>query len=200
MSKTKERKTASREVILQKAIELGRDEGWHKLTVRNLAERLHYAPPVLYQFFEGKDHLETEILKYGFDMLRKILVDAAQDQQQPAEKLLAVALARFDFALENHALHSLMFSSGKPLWFKKCTMEGMLQTKEQVTELLTAISGRSEPVPDLLSNFIALIKGYTFFATEMPDHNSCAHFFGTMPPKQAFEIAMKRFIASIQNK
>ncbi|MCA1763903.1 MAG: TetR/AcrR family transcriptional regulator [Flavobacteriales bacterium] len=200
MTKVKERKTATKEVILQKAIELGSEDGWHKLTVRNLAERLHYAPPVLYQFFEGKDHLETEILKYGFDLLRKKLIDAAETQQSPEEKLLALALARFDFAIEHHALHSLMFSSGKPVWFKKCAMEGMLQTKEQVTELLIEISGRTTPVHDLISNFIALIKGYTFFATEMPDDKSCAHFFGQMQPKQAFEMAMKRFIASIQNK
>lgn len=200
MGKIKERKTASREIILEKAIELGREDGWHKLTVRNLAQRLNYAPPVLYQFFDGKDHLEKEILKFGFDLLRERLSAAAAQVPSPEEKLLALALARFDFAVEHHSLHSLMFSSGKPAWFKKCTMDGMLQTKAQVSDLLCKISGREEPVYDLISNFIALIKGYTFFATEMPDDHSCAHFFGEMPPKQAFETAMKRFIASIQEK
>src|SRR6056297_907795 len=167
MGNVKERKTANREIILEKAIELGRDDGWHKLTVRNLAQRLNYAPPVLYQYFEGKDHLEKEILKYGFDLLRAKLFEAADEKQSMEDKLLALALARFDFALEHESLHSFVFSSGKPAWFKKCTVDGMLQTKTHVSDLLCRISGRKEPVYDLISNFIALIKGYTFFATEM---------------------------------
>lgn len=109
-----------------------------------------------------------------------------------------MAKARFRFAIEHAALHSLMFKTDSPNWFRETVFSGMCQTREIVTSLIQEISGREDECLDLITNFISLIKGYTFFATELPTELCKSHFFGTKSPEEALAEAMTRFINSIQ--
>ncbi|MEM9052952.1 MAG: helix-turn-helix domain-containing protein, partial [Bacteroidota bacterium] len=59
------RESATREGIIAEALSLASEEGWKKVTVRAIASRLGYQPPVLYQFFKNKDDLIRSILLEG---------------------------------------------------------------------------------------------------------------------------------------
>lgn len=192
------RESATRESIISEAIDLAKEEGWKKVTVRAIAARLGYQPPLLYQFFDNKDHLIQTILENGFEKLVASLVEARTSQDDPEAKLLAIAKARFRFATEHAALHSLMFKTDTPTWFRETVFSGMCQTREVVTSLIQEISGREDECLDLVTNFISLIKGYTFFATELPPDLCRSHFFGIKKPEEALAEAMTRFINSIQ--
>lgn len=193
-----QRESATREGIISEALNLAKEEGWKKVTVRAIAARLDYKPPVLYQFFDNKDHLIQTILENGFETLSTSLLEARMSQDNPEEKLLAMAKARFRFATEHAALHSLMFTTDNPAWFRKTVFSGMCQTREIVTSLIQEISGRADQCLDLVTNFISLIKGYTFFATELPADLAKSQFFGLKTPEEALAEAMTRFINSIQ--
>lgn len=197
-TKSQSRTSATAAQIKEVAIELAREDGWNKLTVRALAEKLGYTPPILYQYFENKDHLLQEIMAEGFEQLYAAVQSAAENAVSPAEALVAVARARFQFAVRHNALHSLMFATGCPCWQREATFKGMLQAGALIKELLKAISGRSDDCHDLKTNVVALVKGYTYFATEMPDDEACQHFFPDLKPEDALAQAMERFILSIQ--
>jgi AcrR family transcriptional regulator len=192
------RESATRESIISEAIDLAKEEGWKKVTVRAISSRLGYQPPVLYQFFDNKDHLIQTILENGFETLTTSLMEARSSQNDPESKLLAMAKARFRFAIEHASLHSLMFKTDSPNWFRETVFSGMCQTREILTTLIQEISGREDECLDLVTNFISLIKGYTFFATELPTELCKSHFFGTKSPEEALAEAMTRFINSIQ--
>ncbi len=198
-SKATSRPSATAAQIKEVAIELAREDGWNKLTVRALADKMGYTPPILYQHFQNKDHLLSEIIAEGFEQLYASVKAAANETASPSEALVAVARARFRFAERHNALHSLMFATGCPCWQREATFKGMMQAGALITELLQSISGRTDDCHDLKTNVVALIKGYTYFATEMPDDAASRQFFPDLKPEDALAQAMERFIISIQN-
>jgi AcrR family transcriptional regulator len=198
ISKPCARPNASASQIKEAAIELACEGGWNKLTVRALAEKLGYTPPILYQYFHSKDHLLQEIMNEGFAQLSVSMEAAVARTENASKALVAAARARFQFAERQPALHSLMFGSGSPCWQRETTFKGMLKTGALITGLLQAISGRNDDCHDLKINVVALIKGYTYFATEMSDITVQQQFFPHTKPEEALAQAMERFIISIQ--
>lgn len=193
------KREASPEIIRKEAIALAESVGWAKLTVRALAKRIGYQPPILYQYFKSKDHLLEAIINEGFEQLIKNMRTAAFEASTPQAALIAAARARFDFAIENSSLHSLMFAAGGPCWQRQATFQGMCGAEELISGLLQEITHRTDSCCDLVTNFVALIKGYTYFATEMPQEQACRNFFPNKTPGEALSEAMTRFIYSIQN-
>ena len=199
------KRVASRELICGEALLIAEENGWEKLTVRALSERLGYAPPILYQHFESKEHLLCDIVASGFDRLNASMEKAAEAPGDSGEKLVRVARARFRFAVNHKALHNLMFGAGGPCRRPESAYKQMCRAEAIVTRLLclTASGGKISDAPDdgreLLINFIALIKGYTYFAAEMPEEAARAAFFQNQNPEDALALAMERFISSIQS-
>jgi len=198
-NKSPKREVANRHLILETAIKLGIEHGWQKLTVRKLASELQYAPPVLYQFFKNKEHLTKAIVEYGFDRLKTELQEAINSHSNPSDQILEFAKARYSFATENIALHALMFSPGLPEWHRQILSENIQITHHKVHGILKAISGRKDNCNDLVLNFICLIKGYTFFTTEILPSKHKKKIIGELNPSKAFEGAMIRFIKAIQS-
>ncbi len=193
------RTPANRDRILEETIKLADEHGWQKVTVRAIANRLDYKPPVLYQFFDSKDDLIRHTVKEGFKRLTEDIKESIKEYDSPSEKLIALAETRFEFGLKNKSLHSMMFSTGSPFWLKSVVFEGMFEVKKLVESLIQKISGRSDDCSDLVTNFIALIKGYTYFATELPPEDSKSYFFSNQSPELMLREAMIRFIKSIQS-
>lgn len=193
-------------MIRAEALLIADENGWEKLTVRALSERLGYAPPILYQHFKSKEHLLRDIVASGFERLNSSMEKAAEAPGDSGQKLVRVARARFRFAINHKALHNLMFGAGGPCRRPESAYKEMCRAEALVTRLLcmTASGGKISGAPDAgrewLVNFIALIKGYTYFAAEMPDEAARAAFFGKHNPEDALASAMERFISSIQSK
>jgi AcrR family transcriptional regulator len=198
-STTPVRKPASREGIIEEAIAIAEESGWSAVTVRAIANKMHYRPPVLYQFFKNKEALIQEIAGSGFDRLSGKMMNAASKQSTLEAKLLALAVARFQFSLEEPTLHHLMFSTGCPVWQKKMIFSSMHRTRNLIVKLVQELSQRDDECIDLITHFIALIKGYTFFATELNTDVARHHFFGNLSAQEAFSQSMQHFINSIKS-
>lgn len=192
------REVANRELILDTAIDLGSEQGWQKLTVRNLAQRLHYAPPVLYQFFKNKEDLFKAIVQRGFDELNQSLNQALSSKRAARDKLLEFGIARYLFAVHQSSLHALMFSPGAPEWHRKILSKNIQTVHQTVHGLMQSISGRNDNCKDLVLNFICLIKGYTFFTNEIYPNKHKKEIIGELDPTLEFVGAMTRFIKSIE--
>jgi len=198
-----QKRSASREIIRKEALLLAEEFGWEKLTVRALSDRIGYAPPILYRYYDNKAHLLNDLVAMGFDRLNASMERAAESLGTPGEKLVRAARARFKFAVKYKALHSLMFGAGGPCRRFESGLN-ICRAEALVTSLLCRIaSGNTSKAHcksghALLVNFIALIKGYTYFAAEMPAPSARAAFFGPLNPEDALAKAMERFISSIQ--
>ncbi len=184
---------------MNEALLLAAEQGWHKLTVRELATRLKYAPPVLYEHFENKDHLLHTMMVEGFELMSAQIQKATAVATDPREKLELLGLERFKFATENRALHTLMFSTNCSCGQQELIIQGMCSAKQTLASLLKEISGRTDDCADLITNFMALVRGYTYMSIELPTHLSHAQFFDKITPAQALRGAILRFIKSIEN-
>ena len=190
--------TDKKGVILKASFEVFITYGFRKTSMDDIARAAGMSRPALYQFFKNKDDLIRSILLEGFEKLSETMTSAKESAGDAEQKLLEMTRARFRFAVDHAALHSLMFTTNNPTWFKETVFSGMCQNRENVASIIREISGRTDECLDLVTNFISIIKGYTFFATELPPHLSASQFFGDQEPEEALAEAMKKFIKSIR--
>lgn len=92
--------------ILQEAIVLFVDEGYHGFTMRKLATRIGYTPTTIYFYFKSKDELLFEVISNGWALFREYIGVAQGD---PLISLTRLGERYLDFAFENPELYKLMF-------------------------------------------------------------------------------------------
>jgi AcrR family transcriptional regulator len=97
-----------RHKLIQAALELVRERGPAALRMRDVAERAGCSTMGLYTRFGSKDRLVEELYRLGFQQLTEALASLAT----PADRfdhVIRLAVAYRRFALDNPALHGLMF-------------------------------------------------------------------------------------------
>lgn len=106
---------ARRRRILDTALRLAEEEGWHAVTTRRLAAAIDYSQPVVYQHFENRDELIRTLVVEGFAALAE-RVDAVT-QSASAEVLEDLARAYIDFGTTRPRLYEAMFTRPTELPF-----------------------------------------------------------------------------------
>jgi AcrR family transcriptional regulator len=97
-----------RQGILRAAREIAAESGWPALTVRGIAERIEYSPPVIYEHFAGKAEVLAELRRAGFAELADAAALAMATTGDPRRRLLAAVDAYWDFASANPDVYLLM--------------------------------------------------------------------------------------------
>jgi AcrR family transcriptional regulator len=105
-------KAAQRQGILDAAQEIAREEGWQAVTVRKLAARIEYSPPMIYEHFAGKEAVLLELLRVGFGRLRDALATAQEGTHDARGRVTAAAVAYARFARAEPALYQVMYGLG----------------------------------------------------------------------------------------
>lgn len=121
--KLAKRRTATRESILEAAREIARQEGWGAVTVRRVAEKIAYTPPVIYEHFAGKDAMLAELQSMGFTMLADS-VTAASAAPDPEDGLLQVADVYWRFAFDHPELYQIMHGWESKALSSEQTLQG----------------------------------------------------------------------------
>ncbi len=101
-----------RRSILEAARAIAAREGWHAVTIRKVAERIEYSPPMIYQYFASKDDLLLALLREGFAELTARLRAAGAEAATPEESLTRVAEAYWVFAWDRPELYQVMHGLG----------------------------------------------------------------------------------------
>ncbi|UZR99944.1 TetR/AcrR family transcriptional regulator [Chondrinema litorale] len=204
LDKKEERKKRVREAIKQAALEIAESEGWHKVTIRRVADKVLYTPPIVYEFFKNKDDLYRHIVKDGFELLINSTYEKINAQHSAEDKLCALALARFEFVTKHNTLHHMMFDADNPEWHNLELSNYMIKIKGMVLGLLTEITGEEDEVKvqEYFLNMVCLLKGYTFF--KMHDNKNIiakrkSMLLPDMEVTDLFLAAFKRFINSIKS-
>ncbi|MGA2624649.1 MAG: TetR/AcrR family transcriptional regulator [Bacteroidota bacterium] len=114
ISERKERdKQKMRELILDAAMRLFLDEGYHNVSIRRIADRIEYSPATIYLYFKDKDDILYALHNAGFEKLLK-LQRKVVTIKNPAERLRKQGELYIKFALENPEYYNLMFITRGP--------------------------------------------------------------------------------------
>ena len=200
LSKKDLRKEKTREAIKQSAIKIAEEEGWNNVTIRKIADRVLYTPPIVYEFFKNKDDLYRHLVKDGFEQLTSHTVSATESLDNPHDKLLKICEVRLDFANQNPTLHRIMFDVENPNWQKEELMKAMRVLGTLVKDQLIQISEAPNKVEEHFLNFICLLKGYTYINNHIMRNPKMRKKFSEdkMNMKTLFLDAIKRFMSSIK--
>ena len=104
-----------RQSILDAALKIAVEEGWHALTIRKIADAIEYTPPIVYEHFENKEELIQELFLSGFRELQKGYDLKNQSETDPKKIIMSLSLNHWDFAFKHKDLYQLMFSLERPI-------------------------------------------------------------------------------------
>ena len=95
--------------ILQAAAELFLEQGYEHFSLRQVAERIGYAPGTIYLYFKDKDEVLSRLASDGFARFKQDLATAAQSEREPLARLRALGRAYITFGMQHPAAYQLMF-------------------------------------------------------------------------------------------
>ncbi len=107
-----EGEAALRASLLDVASDLLVSGGSEALTMRRVAAAAGCSTTVLYRLFEGKHGIVQGLYREGFDRLRARLATVGEDE--PLPRLRGLALAYRDYARQEPAYYTVMFSRPVP--------------------------------------------------------------------------------------
>jgi AcrR family transcriptional regulator len=93
--------------ILTAATELIREEGYEKLTIRKVADRIEYSPMALYNHFPDKDSILKALADEGF--ARYLKAFPKPSALPPIEELRRYMLSYIQFAVDQPEQYRLVF-------------------------------------------------------------------------------------------
>lgn len=99
-----------RQLICRAAMKLFLAEGFHRVSMRAIAEQIEYTPGALYSYFKDKDEILHALHEQGFQMLQERLAVVARSLS-PFERLRQMGRVYLRFALDNPEYYDLMFVS-----------------------------------------------------------------------------------------
>jgi AcrR family transcriptional regulator len=97
---------------LAAAVELAHEEGWPKVTLRQIADRIEYTHPAIYRYFATKEELLLALVHQGLQMFTADLEAARSSAQNPQQALFALAAAHWAFAWHYPELYQVMHGLG----------------------------------------------------------------------------------------
>jgi AcrR family transcriptional regulator len=112
----KERKERERAEVRERILDAARDmftsDGVAAVTMRAIADRIEYSPPVIYSHFADKHALIQELCYRDYRALAQALGRIGRIDD-PIERLRKIGLAYVDFALEHPEQFRFMFMTSK---------------------------------------------------------------------------------------
>ena len=101
-------KQEMRRQVLDTAMWLFVEEGYDKVSIRRIANKIGYSPGTIYLYFKDKDDIFFHLHEEGFARLIERQKEVF-DEPDPAARLRKMGRAYIRFALENPEYYELMF-------------------------------------------------------------------------------------------
>jgi len=98
----------TRDAILQAAIEMIREKGADKLSLRAIARKIDYSPAGLYEYFGSKEEIIEAVCMRANSFLTRYL-RAVSPEMPLDDYLVEVGLAYVSFAHENPEMFTMLF-------------------------------------------------------------------------------------------
>lgn len=95
--------------IISASLQIVKEEGLSSLSMRKIADKIEYTAPIIYEYFNSKDAILTELTSMGFAKLANHMEDASIQLTEPAQQLKAMWMAYWNFAFAEEELYQIMF-------------------------------------------------------------------------------------------
>jgi len=105
-----------RQAIIEASLQLGSELGEDGLTMRGIASRLSVSATALYQHFDSKSSILSEIRLYGTDLLADELIGSCAAIEDPLARVRKMALCYIDFARQHPWLYTVLMQSERLDW------------------------------------------------------------------------------------
>lgn len=188
-----ERRQREKEEIRQRILEAARDiarkEGWPSVTIRKIADSIEYTPPIVYEYFDGKEALIKELIYTGFEMMKDKFEEADKSISDAKKLLHRLSVIHWEFANESFELYQLMFSLERVTPSKE-----MLYNMSLMKRIFMEIANNDEMLgKELLLSWVCLNRGAvsTLKRDTPPPHMS------ERTPHEWYLSIINRFINSI---
>lgn len=114
VARKEKQKQEIRSLILEESMKLFVEEGFSKVSVRKIAERVQYSPTTLYLYFKDKNEILFYCCESGFKKMLKqnIALGLISD---PIERLHQMGVNYLNFGLQNPEYYDLMFIQEAPM-------------------------------------------------------------------------------------
>src|SRR5437762_10439413 len=108
----KERQERDRETVRRAILDAARDlfttEGYEKVSIRKIAERIEYSPAAIYTYFPSKDDIFFALAEESVRLLRGCTAGPLVGLS-PIDRLRSVVLRLYRFSAEHPQYFALMF-------------------------------------------------------------------------------------------
>lgn len=131
--------------ILSAAREIASEEGWGAVTIRKIAGRIEYSPPMLYGYFDSKEDILLELVRIGYAGQLEAIERARDAARDPEEALIEMSRAWSRYAFEAPDLYQVMYGLGGvsfPVTELQREGERIADEIAQVLEQLLAKNGK----------------------------------------------------------
>lgn len=131
-------KEEKRRLILGAAQKLFLENGFEKVSIRNIADAIEYSPATIYLYYKDKNELLYAIHQIGFTKMVEEFQTALQIEK-PFDRLVEMGRRYFQFALENPELFDLMFIMTAPMDALACKNDIWDEGKMAFNMLVTCV-------------------------------------------------------------
>lgn len=114
VARKEKQKQEIRSLILEESMKLFVEEGFSKVSVRKIAERIQYSPTTLYLYFKDKNEILFYCCESGFKKMLEQNIALALISD-PIERLHQMGVNYLNFGLENPEYYDLMFIQEAPM-------------------------------------------------------------------------------------
>lgn len=184
-----ERKLREKEEIKQRILvaarEIATKEGWHSVTIRKIAEKIEYTPPVVYEHFENKEDLIREIIYSGFMKMHEDFTELRKNETDPKKLIRVLSISHWDFAFNNIELYRLMFSLERPPHTDEVT-----SNLNAIEAIFLSISKDEEEMHELILQWMCMTNGAISIVMKL----SCFPHMEKQNPREIFIKMIDRFI------
>ena len=123
----------SSEIVIQKAVEMVRRDGWDSINARSLAKELDMSTKPLYRLFNGMDEIKGEVYKEIYREYDEFITHRVDNKNA----LITLCVAYVEFAKENKNLFKSLFLSNNLNW---SSIENVLDEKWNQSTIINLVN------------------------------------------------------------
>lgn len=188
-----------RQVIRQTILDAAKDiivkDGWQNLTIRKICQQINFSAPIIYEFFESKDHILQALNIDGKELLLQRIKQIHETERDVPKQLIIYGMASWYFAIENPELYQVMANMQGPLTLPNGTASPVTEIHNFYKIAIKTINGKAskdeKELLFLLDYYTAIIQGFIALTTVKKlksDHDA---------PEKVFRNCLKHFVRSI---
>lgn len=146
--------------ILHAALSIGKKEGWQAMSMRKIADKIEYTAPIIYEYFENKDAILSELTCTGFSLLAQRMEAAKAKHRLPGKQLEAMWMAYWNFAFEEKEYYQLMLGVEMSCCVsQQTTSPEIRKPADMIGEVIEVLMKHKNPTEDEICKWY-----YTFWS------------------------------------